>query len=100
MVKSRMVWAVLIAVGIAGQTPAEDERLERGRLLFQELDYDQAADLVNGALQIEPERTDLLTKLCEIYFVWGNRDAFIDAAGRLKTAVGDGDSDHQSPYRW
>lgn len=54
--------------------------------------YDQAADLVNGALQIEPDRTDLLTKLCEIYFVWGNRDAFIDAAGRLKNAVGDGDS--------
>ena len=54
--------------------------------------YDQAADLINGALGIEPERTDLLTKLCEIYFVWGNRDAFIDAAGRLKSAVGDGES--------
>ncbi len=54
--------------------------------------YDQAADLVNGALQIEPERADLLTKLCEIYFVWGNRDAFIDAAGRLKGVVGGGDS--------
>ena len=35
---------------------------------------------------------DLLTKLCEIYFVWGNRDAFIDAAGRLNAAVGDGES--------
>ncbi|MDJ0812130.1 MAG: FimV/HubP family polar landmark protein [Woeseiaceae bacterium] len=54
--------------------------------------YDQAADLVNGALQVEPERSDLLTKLCEIYFVWGNRDAFIDAAGRLKGVVGDGES--------
>jgi pilus assembly protein FimV len=54
--------------------------------------YDQAADLVNGALQIEPERSDLLTKLCEIYFVWGNRDAFIDAAGRLKGVVGDAES--------
>jgi len=50
--------------------------------------YDQAADLVNGALEIEPERQDLLTKLCEIYFVWGNRDAFVDAAGRLKAAIG------------
>jgi pilus assembly protein FimV len=54
--------------------------------------YDQAADLINGALSIEPDRADLLTKLCEIYFVWGNRDAFIDAAGRLKSSVGDGDS--------
>ncbi len=54
--------------------------------------YDQAADLINGALEVEPERTDLLTKLCETYFVWGNRDAFIDAAERLRAAVGDGES--------
>ncbi len=54
--------------------------------------YDQAADLINGALSVEPERTDLLTKLCEIYFVWGNRDAFVDAAGRLNSAVGDAES--------
>lgn len=51
--------------------------------------YDQAADLINGALAVEPERTDLMAKLCEIYFVWGNRDAFVDAAGRLKAALGD-----------
>jgi pilus assembly protein FimV len=54
--------------------------------------YDQAADLVNGALSIEPSRPDLLTKLCEIYFVWGNRDAFIDAARRLKATVGSDES--------
>ena len=53
--------------------------------------YDQAADLVNGALEAEPGRLDLLTKLCEIYFVWGNRDAFVDAAGRVKQAAGDDD---------
>jgi pilus assembly protein FimV len=50
--------------------------------------YDQAADLVNGALEADPNDKDLLAKLCEIYFVWGNRDAFIDAAGRLKGAAG------------
>jgi pilus assembly protein FimV len=50
--------------------------------------YDQAADLVNGALEGDPNNLDLLTKLCEIYFVWGNRDAFVDAAGRVKQAVG------------
>ena len=55
--------------------------------------YDQAADLINGALQIEPERADLLTKLCEIYFVWGNRDLFIDAAQRLKGVADSGDGD-------
>ncbi|HSM30462.1 MAG TPA: FimV/HubP family polar landmark protein, partial [Woeseiaceae bacterium] len=51
--------------------------------------YDQAADLINGALEAEPDRLDLLTKLCEIYFVWGNRDAFVDAAARVKQVAGD-----------
>ena len=54
--------------------------------------YDQAADLINGALQIEPDRADLLTKLCEIYFVWGNRDSFVDAAQRLNKVAAGGDS--------
>ncbi len=49
--------------------------------------YDQAADLINGALAVDAEREDLLSKLCEIYFVWGNRDAFVDAASRLRTAL-------------
>ncbi|MEQ8206959.1 MAG: FimV/HubP family polar landmark protein, partial [Woeseia sp.] len=53
--------------------------------------YDQAADLINGALAIEPNRTDLLAKLSEIYFVWGNRDGFVDASSRLDSALGDGD---------
>ena len=54
--------------------------------------YDQAADLINGALAVDPDRQDLLAKLCEIYFVWGNRDAFIDAAGRMRATVGDDDA--------
>jgi pilus assembly protein FimV len=51
--------------------------------------YDQAADLINGALEAEADRLDLLTKLCEIYFVWGNRDAFVDAARRVQQVAGD-----------
>jgi pilus assembly protein FimV len=54
--------------------------------------YDQAADLVNGALETDPDDKGLMSKLCEIYFVWGNRDAFVDAASKLKSAVGDGES--------
>lgn len=50
--------------------------------------YDQAADLINGALAAEPERQDLMAKLCEIYFVWGNRDSFVDAASRLHDQLG------------
>jgi pilus assembly protein FimV len=50
--------------------------------------YDQAADLINGALETDPTDATLLSKLCEVYFVWGNRDAFVDAAGRLQSALG------------
>ena len=55
--------------------------------------YDQAADIINGALEADPSDKVLMSKLCEIYFVWGNGDAFVDAATRLKTVVGDGDGD-------
>jgi pilus assembly protein FimV len=51
--------------------------------------YDQAADLINGALETDPTDKALMSKLCEIYFVWGNRDAFVDAATKLKVSVGD-----------
>ena len=53
--------------------------------------YDQAADLINGALETDPGDKTLMAKLCEIYFVWGNRDAFVDAATRLQMANGDAD---------
>lgn len=45
--------------------------------------YDQAADLVKIAIDREPARRDLKLKLLEIYFVWGNRDLFLDTARDL-----------------
>jgi len=45
--------------------------------------YDQAADLVKIAIGREPERRDLKLKLLEIYFVWGNKDLFVDTARDL-----------------
>ncbi len=54
--------------------------------------YDQAADLITGALESDPSDKSLMSKLCEIYFVWGNRDSFVDAATRLKAAVAGGDN--------
>jgi pilus assembly protein FimV len=45
--------------------------------------YDQAADLVRIALEREPDRRDLRLKLLEIYFVWGNKDAFLQTAKEL-----------------
>jgi len=46
--------------------------------------YDQAADLVRIALEREPDRRDLRLKLLEIYFVWGNTDAFLQTAKGLE----------------
>ena len=45
--------------------------------------YDQAADIVKLAIGREPNRRDLKLKLLEVYFVWGNKDAFIDVARDL-----------------
>jgi pilus assembly protein FimV len=48
--------------------------------------YDQAADLVQLAMKREPQRRDLKLKLLEIYFVWGNKDRFLELARDLNTS--------------
>jgi pilus assembly protein FimV len=58
--------------------------------------YDQAADLVRIAIEREPARRDLKLKLLEIYFVWGNKDSFLQTARQLhetrsKAAAGEWD---------
>ncbi|MEM7610527.1 MAG: FimV/HubP family polar landmark protein [Pseudomonadota bacterium] len=55
--------------------------------------YDQAADLVKGALAIDSSDVKLKAKLCEIYFVWGNQDGFVAAAEDLKGSVPDNDAE-------
>jgi pilus assembly protein FimV len=45
--------------------------------------YDQAADLVRIAIAREPERRDLKLKLLEVFFVWGNKDQFLQTAREL-----------------
>ena len=42
--------------------------------------YDQAADIVKQAIEREPARRDLRLKLLEVYFVWGNKDSFLEVA--------------------
>ena len=51
--------------------------------------YDQAADLVKIAIDREPTRRDLKLKLLEIYFVWGNKDLFLETARDLHGARSD-----------
>ena len=58
--------------------------------------YDQAADIVKLAIDREPDRRDLKHKLLEVYFVWGNKDAFLDVArdlGRTRDQAPAGDWD-------
>ncbi len=45
--------------------------------------YDQAADLVKIAIERQPDRRDLRLKLLEIFFVWGNKELFLDSARHL-----------------
>jgi len=53
--------------------------------------YDQAADIVKLAIERQPERRDLRLKLAEIYFVWGNKDSFLDTARQIH------DTQHDAP---
>jgi pilus assembly protein FimV len=50
--------------------------------------YDQAADLVRIAIAREPERRDLKLKLLEVFFVWGNKDQFLQTAHELADSRG------------
>jgi pilus assembly protein FimV len=45
--------------------------------------YDQAADLVRIAIAREPQRRALQLKLLEVYFVWGNKEQFLQLAREL-----------------
>jgi pilus assembly protein FimV len=53
--------------------------------------YDQAADLVRIAMEREPERRDLKLKLLEIFFVWGNKDQFLESARELASTRAQGE---------
>ena len=57
--------------------------------------YDQAADLVKISIERDPARRDLKLKLLEIYFVWGNRDLFLDTARQLQAT-----RDAGAPGEW
>ena len=54
--------------------------------------YDQAAELIQKAIDREPDRTDLRMKLLDILFVWGKQDEFLSEAQNLKGRLGDEES--------
>jgi pilus assembly protein FimV len=57
--------------------------------------YDQAADLVQLAIKRAPQRRDLKLKLLEIFFVWGNRDRFLELAAEMNAS-----RDDAQPGEW
>ncbi|HEX4376259.1 MAG TPA: FimV/HubP family polar landmark protein [Steroidobacteraceae bacterium] len=57
--------------------------------------YDQAADLVQIAMSREPNRRDLKLKLLEVFFVWGNKDRFLQTARELSST-----RDQALPGEW
>jgi pilus assembly protein FimV len=57
--------------------------------------YDQAADLVQIAITREPARRDLKLKLLEVFFVWGNRERFLQSARELAST-----RDQALPGEW
>ena len=57
--------------------------------------YDQAADLVRIAIARDPERRDLKLKLLEVFFVWGNKEQFLQSAHELAST-----RDQAAPGEW
>jgi pilus assembly protein FimV len=57
--------------------------------------YDQAADLVRIAIQRDPARRDLKLKLLEVFFVWGNKEQFLQTARDLAET-----RDQAAPGEW
>ncbi|MEM9171250.1 MAG: FimV/HubP family polar landmark protein [Pseudomonadota bacterium] len=53
--------------------------------------FDQAAELVKGALTVDGQDPKLHAKLCEIFFQWGNEQGFVGAAEGFKAIGGDSD---------
>ena len=49
--------------------------------------YDQAADLVQIAISREPDRRELKLKLLEVFFVWGNKDRFLQPRANWRAAA-------------
>lgn len=51
--------------------------------------YDQAADLLEKALDEDPANQAYRVKLIEVFFVWENRDGFLRHAQALRDSIGD-----------
>lgn len=70
--------------------PAEDSEIDplaEADVYLAYRRYQQAEDLIKDALQQEPERQDLQTKLLEVYYAMGNKEAFETQAESFYTTL-------------
>lgn len=58
----------------------ENDALQEAELYMAYGLFDQAAALLDAARKRDPARRDLLLKLVDVCFMWGNKDAFLKAA--------------------
>jgi len=61
----------------------DNDALQEAELYMAYGLFDQAAALLEAGLKREPQRRDLLIKLIDVCFMWGNKDAFLKAAQTL-----------------
>lgn len=54
--------------------------------------FDQAADVLENALERDPSRKEWLAKLAEVHFAGNNTEGFVAAAKRLREVAGPGDA--------
>jgi pilus assembly protein FimV len=67
----------------------EDEVLSESNVYLAYGLHDQAIELLEPAVQSNPDRADYASKLLEAYHATGNKEAFIQAATGLRTNVGE-----------
>lgn len=65
------------------RAPAADDILTQAQEAIDRNRYNHAADLLEPAVEAEPDRADLRLKLMEVYAQQGDRDAFVANERRL-----------------
>lgn len=72
-----------VAPVVAPVTDLAADALQEADLYMAYGLFDQAAVMLRKSLSHEPARRDLWLKLLEVCFVWGNKDAFCEAAHQV-----------------
>ena len=92
-VKSKPDFGETMAGGTQSVTLDDNDPLSEADFHMAYGLYDQAAEVVEKAVQRDPSRKDYHAKLAEIHFAGNNTEGFLESARQLKALAGPGDSD-------